>query len=118
MKKIIIFTDLDGTLLDAHSYSFERAQTALSFIKQKKIPLIICSSKTKREILHYRQKLDNHDPFISENGGGIFIPVGSLYSELKDMGVPVQIEDGYQSIHLGEQYKTLRKALKEILYRL
>ena len=114
MKKIIIFTDLDGTLLDAYSYSFERAKTALSLIKQKNIPLILCSSKTKKEILHYRQKLDNHDPFISENGGGIFIPDGLLDSELKDMGVPVQTEEGYQSVHLGEHYETLRKALKEI----
>ena len=114
MKKIIVFSDLDGTLLDSHSYSFEQAQSALLFIKQKNIPLIISSSKTKKEILHYRQKLDNHDPFISENGGGIFIPAGLLDIELKDMGVPVQVEDGYQTIRLGLPYETLRIALTEI----
>lgn len=114
MKKIIVFTDLDGTLLDSHSYSFEQAQTALSFIKQKNIPLIICSSKTKKEIIHYRQKLDNDEPFISENGGGIFIPTGFLDIELKDSGMPVQIEDGYQIVRLGLPYEMLRSALKAI----
>ena len=114
MKKTIIFTDLDGTLLDFHSYSFEKAQPALSLIKQKNIPLIICSSKTKKEIMYYRQKLDNTEPFISENGGGIFIPEGFLDMELKDLGMPVQIKDGYQIIRLGLPYETLRSGMEGI----
>ena len=76
MKKLIIFTDLDGTLLDHYTYSFDAALPALKLLKEKNIPLIICSSKTKREIEYYREKLDNRHPFISENGGGIFIPKG------------------------------------------
>ncbi len=76
MKKLIIFTDLDGTLLDYSTYSFEAAIPALQLLKEKNIPLIICSSKTGKEIEHYRKKLGNTHPFISENGGGIFIPKG------------------------------------------
>jgi len=82
MKKIIIFTDLDGTLLDNSSYSFEAALPALQLIKEKNIPLIICSSKTRKEIEHYRKKLYNLHPFISENGGGIFIPKGYFNFQL------------------------------------
>ncbi len=74
MKKLIIFTDLDGTLLDYSTYSFDAALPALKVLKEKNIPLVICSSKTKTEIEYYRKKLDNYRPFISENGGGIFIP--------------------------------------------
>lgn len=114
MRKAIIFTDLDGTLLDHSSYSFAAAEAALSFIKQKNIPLIICSSKTKKEIMYYRKKLDNHEPFISENGGGIFIPDGFLEIELKGSGMPVQREDGYQIIRLGVPYEVLRRGLEEI----
>ena len=73
MQKII-FTDLDGTLLDHNTYSFKKAFPALRIIKKKKIPLIICTSKTKGEIEHYRKKLKNNHPFVSENGGAIFIP--------------------------------------------
>ena len=73
-SQVLVFADLDGTLLDHRFYSWEGAETALSFIKREGIPLIFCSSKTRWEILPLREKLDNHDPFISENGGAIFIP--------------------------------------------
>jgi mannosyl-3-phosphoglycerate phosphatase len=73
MKKII-FTDLDGTLLDSDTYSYEKAKKALQLLKRKEIPLIFCTSKTRAEIEFWREKVGNNDPFISENGGGIFIP--------------------------------------------
>lgn len=73
MKKII-FTDLDGTLLDSDTYSYEKANNALKLLKKKEIPLIFCTSKTRAEIEFWREKVRNNDPFISENGGGIFIP--------------------------------------------
>ena len=65
---LIIFTDLDGTLLDS-GYSFRKAMPALRLIKEKDIPLVLCSSKTKTEIDYYRKKLENDHPFVSENGG-------------------------------------------------
>jgi mannosyl-3-phosphoglycerate phosphatase len=74
IRKLVIFTDLDGTLLDRNTYSFEPAQPALHRIRQKDIPLVLSSSKTRAEIEMYRKKLDNNHPFISENGGGVFIP--------------------------------------------
>ena len=73
-RKLVIFTDLDGTLLDRNTYSFESAQSALQLIRQKDIPLVLSSSKTRAEIEFYRRKLENDHPFISENGGAVFIP--------------------------------------------
>ncbi|MDG6218368.1 MAG: HAD-IIB family hydrolase [Candidatus Thermoplasmatota archaeon] len=70
----IIFSDLDGTLLNHDSYSYSKAKDALILIKKKKIPLIFCTSKTRAEIEFWRKKIGNNEPFISENGGGIFIP--------------------------------------------
>jgi mannosyl-3-phosphoglycerate phosphatase len=72
--KLVIFTDLDGTLLDRESYSFEPALPALRVIRQKGIPLVLASSKTRAEIELYRKKLENDHPFISENGGAVFVP--------------------------------------------
>jgi len=114
MKKLLIFTDLDGTLLDADTYSFDAALPALRLIREKEIPLVICSSKTRREIEYYREKLDNHHPFISENGGGIFIPAG--YFGLDSYGLyPFMIDDnGYHVIRLGAAYAELRQALREL----
>jgi mannosyl-3-phosphoglycerate phosphatase len=72
--KLLIITDLDGTLLDRKTYSFELAEPALNLIRMKGIPLILSSSKTRDEIELYRKKLENVHPFVSENGGAIFVP--------------------------------------------
>jgi mannosyl-3-phosphoglycerate phosphatase len=72
--KLVIFTDLDGCLLDRETYSFEPAQAALRLIREKEIPLILVSSKTRVEIEEYRRRLKNGHPIVSENGGAVFIP--------------------------------------------
>jgi len=111
MKQLIIFTDLDGTLLDGSTYSFESAAEALNLVSKKHIPLVLCSSKTRTEIEHYRLLLKNNHPFISENGGGIFIPEG--YMEIESQyGITVNRIDKYQAIYLGFPYKKLREGIK------
>ncbi|GAB4420685.1 MAG: mannosyl-3-phosphoglycerate phosphatase [Thermodesulfovibrionales bacterium] len=112
MIQIIIFTDLDGTLLDAETYSFEPALPALELLKEKDIPLIICSSKTRKEIEYYRRKLDNQHPFISENGGGIFIPVEYFRFQISSFKYDKDSE--YIIIRLGAKYSDLRKAIIEL----
>jgi mannosyl-3-phosphoglycerate phosphatase len=111
MKQILIFTDLDGTLLDASTYSFEAAQEALVLIRERRVPLILCSSKTRAEIEHYRLLLGNNEPFISENGGAIFIPKG--YLQLADRVHRTASEDieNYLVIRLGAIYKELRQGI-------
>ncbi len=109
----IIFSDLDGTLLSHDGYSWEDAIPALEALRKRDIPLILCSSKTKSEIVLYRQRLGNGHPFISENGGGIFIPIGYRGFRLcYDV-----IQDGYWVISLGMDYPGLVKALGEIRER-
>ncbi|NOQ38144.1 HAD-IIB family hydrolase [archaeon] len=73
-KAAVIFTDLDGTLIDHKTYSYDSALKTIRALKQRKIPLIICTSKTRAEIEKFREELEIKDPFISENGGAIFIP--------------------------------------------
>ena len=74
MGQLVIFTDLDGTLLERKTYSAAKAKKALAEIKGEKIPLIFCSSKTAKEIEIYRKKLCNNDPFVAEDGSAIYIP--------------------------------------------
>jgi len=110
MPKVIIFSDLDGTLLDHNTYSFQAASEALEFIKSKNIPLVICTSKTHKEIELYRKLLDNKCPFISENGGGIFVP-NSYFS--KEFKYNKEI-DGYKVIELGTPREKLSAKLRSI----
>lgn len=70
----IIYTDLDGTLLDLETYSPNTAFQAVQKLKRKEIPIIFCSSKTLEEQLDYQQLLGLNTPMIVENGAGIVIP--------------------------------------------
>lgn len=114
MEKLLIFTDLDGTLLDYSNYSFEKALPALELVRQHAIPLILCSSKTRTEIEYYREKLANSHPFVSENGGGIFIPRKYFNFPLPAAAYPIEEDAHYDVIRLGSRYSDLRGALKEL----
>ena len=45
-QALLVFTDLDGTLLDHEDYSYAAANEALAELRSRRIPLILCSSKT------------------------------------------------------------------------
>jgi mannosyl-3-phosphoglycerate phosphatase len=115
MKTLVIFTDLDGTLLDHQTYSFAPAIPALRLARERGIPLVICSSKTRSEIERYREKLENRHPFITENGGGIFIPNGYFgpFLPLPD-DMDVCRKGGYLEARLGASYVELRSAVIEL----
>ena len=69
---IMVFTDLDGTLLDHETYSYEAANEALGLLRANSIPLILASSKTAAEIAPLREQLGfSNCPAIVENGAGI-----------------------------------------------
>ena len=108
--RILVFTDLDGTLLDQTSYSFEPARPAIRLLQEKRIPLIICSSKTRAEIDPLRLELANTDPFISENGGAVFIPEGYFSQELPS----ARRDSEYQILELGTPYPRLREAMSNL----
>jgi hypothetical protein len=46
----VVFSDLDGTLLDHETYSFDAARPGLDALKSRGIPLILASSKTRAEM--------------------------------------------------------------------
>lgn len=80
----LVFSDLDGSLLDHHDYSFSAALPMLNTLEELGIPLILASSKTRAEILELRTALDNTHPFIVENGAGIFIPINYFCEQPAD----------------------------------
>lgn len=109
--KTIIFTDLDGTLLDSR-YSFAPASLALKRIKAEGIPLVLATSKSRSETELIRDMLSNSDPFIAENGGGIFIPVSYFPFPVKG-----EESNGFRVLRLGAAYEELRAALDGIRKR-
>lgn len=107
---IVVFTDLDGTLLDSRTYSFDAAGEALDELHTRSIPVILVSSKTRAEIEPLRSRLRTEHPFIVENGGAILIPAGYF-----PFPIPAAIPSApYLIIELGTPYTKLRHALKEM----
>ncbi len=72
----LIFTDMDGTLLDHHTYSFEAAKPTLTSLAERNIPVIPTTSKTFVELLELRETIGLTGPFIVENGAAAYIPHG------------------------------------------
>lgn len=109
-ESLVVFTDLDGTLLDSDTYSFEPAREALAELEARKIPLVVVSSKTRAEIEAIRLRLRNPHPFIVENGGAIVIP--EQYFPFPLTGAIVR--SPYHIVALGTPYQALRATLHEL----
>jgi mannosyl-3-phosphoglycerate phosphatase len=104
----VVFTDLDGTLLDSHTYSFQPALPALERMRAARTPLIPVTSKTRAEVEIWRRRLQTSDPFIVENGGAVFVPPGCFTIPLE----AAENRDGYLVLELGERYERLVDALR------
>ena len=69
---VIIFTDLDGTLLNRDTFKFDEIKDYIKNLVSEGIIIIPNTSKTQVEIEDFNKKLDLSLPFISENGSAIF----------------------------------------------
>jgi len=113
-RMLVVFTDLDGTLLDHRTYSFEAASGALAHIGAAGVPLVLCSSKTRLEIERVRQRLNSFHPFVSENGAAVFIP-----PDYFPFAVPGARErDGYLVLEYGRPYREVVDLLRRTAARL
>ncbi len=71
---LLVFTDLDGSLMEHESYSIEAARPALDELAARQIPLILNSSKSAAEMTAIQEQLELRYPFICENGAALFRP--------------------------------------------
>jgi len=106
----IIFTDLDGTLLDHNTYKYSEALPALELIIKHNIPLILTSSKTKVEMLGYQKSMSIEEfPFIVENGSAVYTSIDYFQSDQNKE----QIEN-YDCFKMGKPYSEIVRILKII----
>ena len=74
MKKkftIVIFTDLDGSLLHRDTFKFDSIKDYIKSLINMGIIIIPNSSKTEKEIEKFNEELGVSLPYISENGSSI-----------------------------------------------
>lgn len=85
----IVFSDLDGTLLDHQSYSWEQSRPGLELLRRHGIPLVPTTSKTIAELLALATPIGLGPIGIVENGAAI---VWNLENppEVEILGTPYQ----------------------------
>lgn len=107
---LLIFTDLDGTLLDIHTYDWQPASAWLEKLQDNQIPVILCSSKTAAETLEIQHDLGLAGlPFIAENGAVIQLDVrwddhpnaprlinGTPHSDIRQVVNQLRDKDGFK----------------------
>jgi mannosyl-3-phosphoglycerate phosphatase len=108
MRKLLVFSDLDGTLLDHDSYDYEAARPFVERLDELGWPLVLSSSKTASEIQALRVELDNGGPFVVENGSAIFIPEGA-FGPFSDPRAPIA-----ERVNQGASYTRVREVLEAV----
>lgn len=107
---LVVFTDLDATLLDEETHGYEAAAPALLALTRSGVPLILCTGRTRAEVEPLHLELGLTAPFVFENGGGIVIP-----SSARGWSAPLRARDGGPLvIPLGTPHAALVSALREI----
>jgi len=104
----VLFSDLDGSLLNYDDYSFAEARPALEKIKRFGIPLVLTTSKTRKEVEAILAEMNLLEPFIVENGAALFFPARYRGWDLAG-GVRFQ---SYVVFKLGVSYAEVRAFVK------
>lgn len=108
--RIVLFTDLDGSLLDADTYSFDGARAALDELRRRSIPIVACTSKTAAETRHFLARLEVDAPFIVESGAGVYLPE----RDFAGLGPRGEARNGWRLVKLAVGYGEVIGALAEI----
>ena len=111
--RLLIFTDVDGTLIDHFTYRWDEAIPVLSLLKVLSVPVILNTSKTYAETLKLVKEMGLNSPFAVENGAAIFFPEG--FSPLPE-GCE-RVGEGYCAVVLGKGYGEIREFFRKYAER-
>ncbi len=105
----LLFTDLDGSLLNHDDYSWAQALPAIERLTELGIPIIMATSKTRAEVRALQREMGLEEPFVVENGGGVFFP--DRYADLR---IPNStMASPYRLITLGVPYPEVRSFIED-----
>jgi mannosyl-3-phosphoglycerate phosphatase len=78
-------------------------------LQAKRIPIVLCSTKTSAEIILLWRELELDDPFICENGGAIYMPRDYLKVTL----LGLKTDGPFEVLEFGTDVDRLRHALAD-----
>ncbi len=97
-KQIIIFTDLDGSLLDKDTFEFSEIEDYFRELISKGIKIIPNSSKTEAELLDFNEQNNLDLSFITENGSSIH-GLNKIHQNLPNKIIISRTKDEIQNIY-------------------
>lgn len=107
LRAVAVITDLDGCLLDAHTYDIGPARAALRLLRRRGVPLVLCTSKTLAEVRALFRTLGGLHLSVVEDGGGLFVPAG--LAPTVRLGAARRRRDG-RLVPLAVSYPAVRRA--------
>ncbi|MGD1836799.1 MAG: HAD-IIB family hydrolase [Nitrososphaeraceae archaeon] len=127
MPQIVIFTDIDNTLIQSHiiknnkiihEKNYGNIKSIIEKLNEKKIPLILCSSKTRMEQIKIRKECSISDPFIVENGGALYIPENYFtcnnFDFVNNKDIKIKKIQNFHVIEFGKSFLHISRMLNEI----
>jgi mannosyl-3-phosphoglycerate phosphatase len=113
-ERLIVFSDLDGTLLDPETYGWDEARPAVDTLRRLEIPLVLASSKTRGEVAVHARAMNLKTPFVAENGGVVVVP-----QDYFGHAVPgSERHEGFDILPLGVPRRDLVTALGEMALKI
>ena len=100
-KKVIIFTDLDETLLKENKFNHNILNNFIKILLKKDYDIIPLTSKTYLEVVDLLKQIKYKLPFSVENGATYYIPTNN--------------SQNYQYKKVVNPYAIKKNAIKEIL---
>jgi mannosyl-3-phosphoglycerate phosphatase len=104
---VVIFTDIDGVLSSSSIGALVSATRTLEQLGSR-VPLVLCSGRTRPEIEQLSQDLGLAHPFICEHGAAAFIPKNYFPFEIPNAtpaGAYHVVEFGRSASSIGEMLR-------------
>jgi mannosyl-3-phosphoglycerate phosphatase family protein len=103
--RILLFTDIDGTLVAHDTYDPGPSVEAVARLQRAGIPVVLCSAKTRAEQEALRARLNLDDPYVVENGAAVVFPVDFPGSRAG--------EGEQELVTFGLSYREVREGLEQ-----
>lgn len=107
----LIFTDLDGTLLDQDDCAWAAAQPSLKEALGLGIPVIPCSSRSFLECRALHERMGLRGPIVFENGAGVALPQNQFR---RPLAPPSDESEGYWLCRVAQPYGHVREILQKL----
>ena len=108
----VVFTNLDGSLLDGGGTGYGAARPALDALDRRNIPLVAISRRTRAEVTALQAQLDIIHPAAIEDGAAVLVPDRYFPSSILDDAWEL---DGDRYVRVfGLPYCHLRQVLQDV----